>query len=140
MNKHKIYLRIAREASLLSKDPKAKIGAVALSKGRIVSVGVNGYPSGYNDADVTNKHDKVIHAEMNAILNHGGNPKDIDTVYVYGLPPCSECMKMLAAIGVKYVAFYIDEKVRSHTEWLDQFRATNQLHTIEFDHIKTLEE
>lgn len=140
MNKHKIYLRIAREASRLSKDPKAKIGAVALSKGRIVSVGVNGYPSGYDDTDIKHKHDKVIHAEINAILNHGGNPKDIDTMYVYGLPPCSDCMKMLAAIGVKYVAFYVDKDIRSHSEWLDQFREIHKLHTIEFDHIKSLEE
>lgn len=139
MNKHKIYLRIAREASLLSKDPKAKIGAVALSKGRVVSIGVNGFPSGYDDADQEHKHDKVIHAEINAILNHGGNPKDIDTIYIYGLPPCSDCMKMMATIGVRYVAFHVDTAIRSHKEWLAVFQAVSKLHTIEFDNIKTLE-
>ncbi len=131
---------MAMEASRLSKDPKAKIGAVALSKGRIVSVGVNGYPSGYDDSDTSHKHDKVIHAEVNALLNHGGRPSDVDTMYIYGLPPCSECMKLMATVGVKYVAFYVDKSIRSHAEWLAQFKNVSKLHTIEFDHIKSLEE
>lgn len=145
MSKDTVYLRIAREASRLSKDPKAKIGAVALSKGRIVSVGVNGYPAGYDDTGLAmneaDKHAKVIHAEINALLNHAGRPHDIDTLYVYGLPPCVDCMKFMAAVGVKHVIFYADEEIRSAKEWLRDFKVASKLHAgkIKFSTVVTME-
>ncbi len=128
--KHKYYLGIAKAAAQLSKDDKAKIAAVALSKNRVVSIGVNGYPAGYDDSDKDHKHDKMVHAELNAIFNYGGNPKDIDTMYIYGLPPCVDCIKAMAAVGIRKIVFQINSNIRSRFEWLDEFNRAKRSHEV----------
>lgn len=127
-DKDKVYLRIAREASKLSKDNKAKIGAVLISNNRIVGVGVNGYPSGYDDNNLEHKHDKVIHAEINALLNYTGDRDKLDIMYIYGLPPCPECMKFIATTGISTVVFKSNDTVRSKQEWLDIHKAVAHIH------------
>lgn len=135
-----VWLRIAREAAQLSKDPKAKIAALAIRDNRIVSIGVNGYPSGYDDTDFSNKHDKVIHAEINAILNYGGSPLNIDTLVIYGLPPCIECIKHMAAINIERVFFCENRSIRSWLEWRKQFDEKHILHKqIKFTRIEETE-
>ena len=47
----------------------------------------------------------MVHAEMNVIYNaaeNGVSLKD-STVYVYGLPVCSECAKGLIQAGIKRI-------------------------------------
>ena len=52
---------------------------------------------------VKTKYKYVVHAEMNLIYNATFNGISLDgsTVYVYGLPICSECAKGLIQVGVK---------------------------------------
>lgn len=128
-----ILLKGLKQLAKLSKDYKAKIAAFALKDNRVVSLGVNGYPAGYDDSDTSHKHDKIVHAELNAIFNYGGNPKDIDKMVIYGLPPCTDCIKAMAAIGVNEVVFAINPAIRSGSEWLDIFKTVHLLHhNIEF--------
>jgi dCMP deaminase len=56
------------------------------------------------------KHNYVIHAEANAILNYRGSLRDLAgaTVYVT-LFPCQECAKTLAQAGIGEVV-YLDDK------------------------------
>jgi dCMP deaminase len=105
------YLRLAYEVSQWSKDPSSKIGAVTVgSKGQVLSQGFNGFPRGLKD-DFTRLHDRetkykfVVHAEMNAIYNatYNGTSLDGATLYVYGLPICSECAKGVIQVGIKRV-------------------------------------
>ena len=110
----KIYMNIAKAASELSRD-FSKIGCVAIYRNRIVSIGVNGYISGYDDTESAGKHAKVIHAEMNAILTA---KQPIDVLVVYGLPPCQCCMKFMIAYGVKKCYWQLDESIVSHPHWM----------------------
>lgn len=127
---HKSYLAIAKAARQLSKD-RSKIGAVALDyDSRIVGVGVNGYPPGYEDSDDTDKYDKVIHAEVNAVINSRTNRGEIHTIYVYGLPPCKDCLKFLAAYGVRWVIFSIDEEIESSQYWMDDHNRVKNIHKL----------
>ena len=120
------YLRLAYEVSQWSKDPSSKIGAVTVgSKGQVLSQGFNGFPRGLKD-DFTRLHDRetkykfVVHAEMNAIYNatYNGTSLDGATLYVYGLPICSECAKGVIQVGIKRVVMpnqNVDGK------WLDSW-------------------
>ncbi len=107
----KRYLNIAKNVSTWSKDPSSKIGAVAISpKGQLLSTGYNGFPRGIEDTearltDREQKYKLVVHAEMNAIYNatYNGVSLDGSTMYVYGLPSCSNCALGIISVGVKHV-------------------------------------
>jgi dCMP deaminase len=105
------YLKLAYEVAQWSKDPSSKIGAVTVgAKGQVLSQGFNGFPRGIADLDTRlnvreTKYKYVVHAEMNAIYNatYNGTSLDGATLYVYGLPTCSECAKGVIQVGIKRV-------------------------------------
>lgn len=114
------FMRVAVAAAMRSKDPNTQVGAcIAGTDHRILSVWYNGTPSGIDDDDfpwgttddpLTDKHNYVIHAEANAILNYRGALKDLSgaTAYVT-LFPCQECAKTLAQAGIGEIV-YLDDK------------------------------
>jgi dCMP deaminase len=124
------YLDLAKQVSTWSKDPSRKIGAVAVgSKGQILSQGFNGFPRGildsadrYNDRPM--KYKLVVHAEMNVIYNATFNGVSLDgaSLYVYGLPVCSECAKGIIQVGIKNVVVYTDDVVPA--VWTDSYEFT----------------
>ena len=92
---------------------------IADTNHRILSVGYNGTPSALNDDDfpwgtsddpLQDKHNYVVHAEANAVLNYRGSLKDLSHASVYvTLFPCHECAKILAQAGIGEVV-YLDDK------------------------------
>ena len=114
------FMRVAIAAKLRSKDPNTQVGAcIADTHHRILSVGYNGTPAGLDDDEfpwestgdpLTDKHNYVIHAEANAILNYRGSLKDMAgaTVYVT-LFPCHECAKTLVQAGIGEVVYLYDK-------------------------------
>jgi len=112
MNKWtKRYLNLAREISTWSKDPSTQIGAIIIGNhGQIISQGYNGFPRGIIDSnkrlnDRETKYKYMVHGEMNAIYNAGLNGVSLldTTLYVYGLPVCSECAKAVRQVGINKV-------------------------------------
>ena len=105
------YLSLAQEVSTWSKDPSTKIGAVAVGdNGQILSQGYNGFPRGVDDCeerlnDKETKYDFIVHGEMNCIYNACLNGVSLkgSTVYVHGLPVCSNCCNGLIQVGVAAV-------------------------------------
>jgi len=132
-NWDKRYLGLAKEVSTWSKDPSSKIGAVAIgSKGQVLAQGYNGFPRGiydgdirYNDREI--KYQYIVHAEQNVIYNATYNGVSLDgaTLYVWGLPVCSECAKGVIQVGIKRVvmpaADYPDKWVESFEKTGDMF-------------------
>ena len=114
------FMSVAIAAQRRSKDPNTQVGAcIASTNHRILSVGYNGTPSALNDDffpwgtsddPLQDKHNYVVHAEANAVLNYRGSLKDLEgsTVYVT-LFPCHDCAKILAQVGVGEVV-YLDNK------------------------------
>lgn len=108
---YKRYLKLAKEVSEWSKDPNTKVGAVVVgSKGQILSQGYNGFPRGIKDSnkrlnDRELKLSLVVHAEMNAIFNasYSGVSLDGSTIFIHGLPACSECAKGIIQVGIAKV-------------------------------------
>lgn len=107
----KRYLNLAEEVGNWSKDPSRKIGAIAVGeKGQVLAQGYNGFPRGIMDSqsrleDRETKYKYIVHAEMNLIYNASYNGVSLDgsTIYVTGLPVCSECAKGLIQVGAKHV-------------------------------------
>jgi dCMP deaminase len=102
------YLRmIKNEICTWSKDPSTQVGSVIVrDTNKFVSLGYNGYAS--SDEDDTSldnreeKYERVIHAEINAILF---SKRDLTgcTLYVWPLAPCSRCAGPIAQVGIKRV-------------------------------------
>lgn len=111
------YFELAKHISEWSKDPSTKIGAVIIGDhGQVLSQGYNGFPRGIEDTverwnNRESKYKYVVHAEMNAIYNAGLNGARLEgsTLYVFGLPTCSECAKGVIQTGIKRVVMESDE-------------------------------
>jgi len=101
------FIELAEHVAQWSKDPSTKVGAVIVDGNkRIISLGFNGYPQHIPDDDLHDrerKYAKVLHSECNAILF---SQRDLSgcTIYVWPLPPCSQCMSMIIQSGMKRVA------------------------------------
>jgi dCMP deaminase len=129
----KRYLELAREVSTWSKDPSRKIGAVVVGdKGQILSQGYNGFPRGIADSHDryscrSEKYKYVVHAEMNVIYNatYNGVSLDGSTLFVWGLPVCSECAKGVIQVGIKNVVMGQDGPVPDH--WIDSWADTQSM-------------
>ena len=122
------FMRLAKEISSWSKDPSSKIGAVIVNdERRILATGYNGFPKGIQDSaerlnDREQKYPRIVHAEMNALMNalySGVSVKDA-TIYVYGLPVCPECTKSIIQAGIKRVVISPDPYVYV-TTWTEKW-------------------
>ena len=106
----KRFMQMAKFVSTWSKDPSTQVGSIAVRNRTVIAQGYNGFPRGINDTTTrldnrTEKYKFMVHAEMNVIYNaaeNGVSLKD-STVYVYGLPVCSECAKGLIQAGIKRI-------------------------------------
>ena len=121
------YLELARTVGTWSKDPSTRIGAIAVGiKGQVLAQGYNGLPRGVSDSDERyqdreTKYKYIVHAEQNLIYNATWNGVSLDqsTLYVTGLPVCSECAKGVIQVGIKRVVMPASEDIRG---WGDKAR------------------
>lgn len=129
----KFYIGMAQYVASASKDPSTKVGAVIVRPNNtIASVGYNGFPRGmsddpglYEDREV--KYSRIVHAEMNAILNAHG-PVDGCTLYTSALPPCDRCAVFVVQAGIKRVVF--EEPVGElAARWADSLHRTAMIFT-----------
>jgi len=110
----KRFLKLSNEVASWSKDPSTQVGAVITKDNHVVSLGFNGFPRGmrddaylYEDREV--KYERVIHAEVNAILNAHRSVKGC-TLYV-NRPPCAHCALNVIQSGIiRVVAEVISSK------------------------------
>ena len=125
------YLDLAKEVSRWSKDPSKQIGAIAVGeKGQVLAQGYNGFPRGIADDeryhDRPKKYELVVHAEMNVIYNATYNGVSLDraTLYVHGLPVCSDCAKGIVQVGIKRVVM---KEMDIPETWKDSWQKTKEM-------------
>lgn len=108
-NWDRTFIQIAFDVSELSKDPSTKVGAVIVSPdNRKFSFGYNGFARKlketkemWNNRDL--KHELVVHAEINAILN---TPFDTTDCKIYVThQPCHRCLIHIINSGIKEVYY-----------------------------------
>jgi len=114
------YMDTAERFAQLSTAVRLKVGAVVVKDHRIISIGYNGMPAGWDNTceeefideydekfiRTTKTKPEVIHAEANAILklaksNDGGDGADLFCTHA----PCIDCAKLIYGAGIKNV-FY----------------------------------
>lgn len=112
------FMGLALLSAERSKDPNSQVGACIVDdNNKIVSVGYNGAPTGYDDdKDMTwerngdfldTKYAYVCHSELNAILNSKA-PVSACRIYVT-LFPCNECAKAIIQSGIKEIIYLSDK-------------------------------
>ena len=98
------FMEMCRLLASMSKDPSTKVGALIIRPDRtLASTGYNGYPRGCKDDDYQNrerKYQRVIHAEMNAILT-AREPLNGYTLFVWPIPPCDRCIPHIIQSGIR---------------------------------------
>ena len=114
------FMGVAMLSAQRSKDPNTQVGACIVSKdNKILSVGYNGAPNGYNDEHmpwdregdfINTKYAYVCHAELNAILNNKGSVLENARIYV-DLFPCNECAKAIIQSGIKEIVYKSDKYI-----------------------------
>lgn len=115
------FMGVAVLSSMRSKDPSTQVGACIVKNNRILSIGYNGTPNGFEDKFfpwgregkfLSTKYPFVCHAEMNAISNFEGNKKDFNGSKLYvTLFPCNECAKLVIQNGIKEI-IYLEDKYK----------------------------
>jgi len=124
------FMHIAYAVSKWSKD-STQIGAIAVNKDRqIISTGYNGFPKQIKDDDRLKnrelKHLLTIHAEMNVIFNAYSNLRGC-SVYVFGLPTCTECAKSLIQVGIKEIVLDKDRVFSCHEPWSTEWHKAYEM-------------
>lgn len=120
------FLEAVKLLAQESKCVSRKVGAIIVKDGRIISMGYNGTPVGFdNCCEVFNENNfdpeehhqwsnvNEIHAEMNAILFAAKNGISINGAEMYcTLHPCNHCLKNLIQSGIKKI-YYLEEYPRT---------------------------
>lgn len=107
------YMKTAKTFAELSHARRLHVGAIIVKDDRIISIGYNGMPAGWDNNCETEQADgtlktrpEVLHAETNAIAKlarsgeHGLN-SDLFVTHA----PCMDCAKLIYQAGIKRVFF-----------------------------------
>ena len=98
-------LKLTQVAALKSKDPYIQVGCCLLRHDHsVASLGFNGFPAKmkecWSDRDERRKY--IVHSEINALRYV--RPEECYLAAVT-LLPCNDCLKSLAAYGIKKIVY-----------------------------------
>ena len=124
----KLYNNIAHEVAKMSHARRLQVGAVIVKDDRVISMGYNGMPAGWENNCESTQEDgtlktrpEVLHAESNAIAklaksNDSGDNADIFVTHA----PCMECSKLIFQSGISRVYYSSDYRDDSGIKFLKQ--------------------
>lgn len=101
----------------LSKATKLKVGAIAVKNDRILSIGYNGTPSGFDNRCEDEHGDtkiEVLHAEANCLAKLARCTESSEGAIMFVThSPCVECAKQIYAAGI--IAVYYNTEYRDRS-------------------------
>lgn len=124
------HLEVAKTYSQLSSARRMKVGAVIVKDNRIISIGYNGMPSGWdNNCEdeigitpstlITKK--EVLHAESNAITKVAKSTESAEGAVLYTTcAPCIDCAKLIHQAGIKRVVYGHEYKSNEGLTFLEK--------------------
>lgn len=122
------YLDVAGIFAQLSSATRLNVGAVIVKDNRIISIGYNGTPAGWDnnceyvdDQGNLKTKSEVIHAEANAIakLARVGEAGEGSTLFCTHAP-CIECAKLIHGAGVTSVYYRRSYRSNDGIEFLEK--------------------
>jgi dCMP deaminase len=144
------HLKVAETYAELSSAKRLKVGAVIVKDNRIISIGYNGMPSGWDNdcedliisADGTIPYDhtertwtvtpkvglttmitkkEVIHAESNAITKVAKSTESSEGAVLYTTcSPCLDCAKLIHQAGISRVVYGYKYKATEGLTFLEK--------------------
>jgi len=136
MNKSWIeyFFRLCETVASKSKDESHKVGCVIVGEhNNVLSTGFNGYPRDVQEHPERRakpiKYYFTEHAERNAIYNAArhGVALEGSTLYVNGLPPCTDCTRAIIQSGIKEVYIKFPETEDKNSRWSEEFRYSKKM-------------
>ena len=138
------FMEVAHTFANLSHAKKLKVGAIVVKDERIISIGYNGTPTGWDnecespewsegdwEPDLTYRtKPEVIHAEENAIAKIARSSESSEGAALFCThTPCIECAKLIYQSGIKevYVAKQYDASIGSGLEFLEKSGVTVEI-------------
>jgi len=126
------YMKTARIFGDLSHAVRLKVGAIIVKDNRIISIGYNGMPSGwdneceYKHYSIGNPNDfslkskpEVLHAETNAIAKLARSSESgLDADLFVTHSPCLDCAKLIYQSGIRRVYYATDYRDPSGIDFL----------------------
>ena len=117
MNKRFIdfYMDVAKRTAQMSRAVRLQVGAIVVKDNRIISIGYNGMPSGWDntcehtiDNELKSKPE-VLHAETNAIAKLARSVESgLDADLFVTHSPCLDCAKLIYQSGIRQVYYDVD--------------------------------
>ena len=105
------HMKVAEIYGDLSTAKRAHVGCVIVKDNRIISIGYNGMPAGWdNTCEIDNvTKPEVLHAETNAIAKVARSSESCHgaTLYVT-MAPCLDCAKLIYQSGIHRVVYRND--------------------------------
>ena len=110
------HMRAAHLYAELSTARRLKVGALIVKDDRIISIGYNGMPAGWDnnceleleDGTIKTKPE-VLHAETNAIAKLARSSESgLDATLFVTHSPCLDCAKLIYQSGIKHVYYAIN--------------------------------
>ena len=107
------YMDVAERFAELSSARRLHVGAIIVKEDRIISIGYNGMPSGWDnncedvleDATLKTKPE-VLHAETNAIAKLAkSNESGMGATMFITHAPCLDCAKLIYQSGISSVLY-----------------------------------
>ena len=126
------YMDVAERFARLSSAKRLRVGAIVVKDDRIISIGYNGMPTGWDnncedyiqlsdDTVTTKTKPEVIHAEANAIakLAKCNESGDGSTMFLTHAP-CLDCAKQVYTTGIKKVYYRNSYKNTQGVDFLEK--------------------
>lgn len=114
----RLYMTIANTVALMSSAKRLQVGAIVVKDDRVISMGYNGMPSGWdnNCEDIVELHEdgghilktkpEVLHAETNAIAKLARSSESgLDSDLFVTHSPCLDCAKIIYQSGIRRVYY-----------------------------------
>jgi dCMP deaminase len=102
------YMDVAERFAQLSSATRLQVGAIVVKDDRIISIGYNGMPSGWDNVCEHEGKTKpeVLHAESNAIAKLAKSPESGEGARIFIThSPCIDCAKLIYQSGIATVYY-----------------------------------
>jgi dCMP deaminase len=145
----KAHMQVAETYAKLSTALRLQVGSIIVKDDRIISIGYNGMPSGwdntcedteytFDERDTYHSTDwkfdeskkryyrlktkpEVLHAEANAIAKVARSPESAENAVLFVThSPCIECAKLIYQSGIKQVFYKANYRNSSGVDFLKQ--------------------
>lgn len=135
----KAHMQVAETYAKLSTARRLQVGAIVVKDDRIISIGYNGMPAGWDnnceeevvvavvdgvpqrEIKELKTRPEVLHAEANAIAKVARSPESAeDAVLFVTHSPCIECAKLIYQSGIRQVFYRDNYRNTAGTDFLKQ--------------------